>query len=102
MLHGEHRGRRTIGEIELGQNVGNVALDGVLAKVEHRGNLSIGHAAGHNDENLALARTELHHGRRAPRWCPSSGHATPAKDEKPRDIGFANGNTITRVGKVHA
>ena len=87
---GEGGGGRTVGEVELGQDVGDVPLDRVLAQVELRRDFGIGQAAGHPAEDLALAWAELRQWRprraeprrRAPGE-PAAADASPAPQRSP-------------------
>src|SRR5215213_11931961 len=56
--HGPGRGGRARGDAELAEDVGDVAVDGVLAQHEPLGDLPVGEALGDELEHLALPRAE--------------------------------------------
>src|SRR3954470_17039672 len=58
-LVGEDDRLHAVAQAELGQHVGDVGLDRVLAEHELRGDLGVGQAAGDEAQHLELARGEL-------------------------------------------
>ena len=59
LLDGEHRRLDAGAQVELGEDVAHVQLDGVVADVERPADGLVGQPPGQVVENFALARGEL-------------------------------------------